>query len=91
VLLPIPIPGPLPFGAGEKLYLWKAVLNSQPSSAKKGFPGRVEAIEKGRGVVVSTGEGRLLVTRMQYEGSEEMAADECAAQYGIQVGAVLGE
>ena len=65
-------------------------MNSELSSANKGFPGKVEAIEKGKGVVVSTGEGSLLVTRMQYEGFEEMTADEVAAQQGLQVGALFG-
>jgi len=86
-----PYPGAFTVLDGKKLYLWKAMLNSQSSSAKKGIPGRVEAIEKGKGVVVSTGEGNLLVTRMQYKGSEEMAADELAERHGIRVGTLLGE
>jgi len=86
-----PYPGAFTLLDGKKLYLWKAVLNSQSSSAKKGIPGRVEAIEQGRGVIISTGEGNLLITRMQYEGSEEMAANELAERHGIRVGTLLGE
>ncbi len=85
-----PYPGAFTVLDGKKLYLWKAMLNSQSSSAKKGIPGRVEAIDKGRGVIISTGEGNLLVARMQYEGSDEMAADELAARHGIRVGTLLG-
>jgi len=86
-----PYPGAFTVLDGKKLYLWKAALNSQSSSAKKGIPGIVEAIEQGRGVIISTGEGNLLVTRMQYEGSEEMAADELAERHGIRVETLLGE
>jgi len=65
-------------------------LNSELSSAQKGIPGKVEAIEKGKGVVVSTGDGSLLVTRMQYEGFVEMAADKVTERHGLQVGTLLG-
>ena len=85
-----PFPGAFTLLHERRLYIWKAVLNSEQSSAKKGFPGKVEAIEKGKGVVVATGEGCLLVTRMQYEGFEEMTADEVAEQHDLQVGTLLG-
>jgi len=86
-----PYPGAFTVLDGKKLYLWKALWNSQSSSAKKGIPGRVEAIEKGKGVIISTGEGDLFVIRMQYEGSEEMAADEFTERHGIRAGTLLGE
>ena len=85
-----PYPGAFTVLHGKKLYIWKAVLNSESSSAKKGFPGKVESIEKGKGVVVATGEGSLLVIRMQYEGFEEVVADEVAERHGLQVGTLLG-
>jgi len=85
-----PFPGAFTLLHERRLYIWKAVLNSEQSSAQKGFPGKVEAIEKGKGVVVATGEGCLLVTRMQYEGFEEMTADEVAEQHDLQVGTLLG-
>ncbi len=85
-----PYPGAFTLLHGKRLYIWKALLNSELSSNKKGFPGKVEAIEKRKGVVVSTGEGSLLVTRMQYEGFEEMAADEVAERHGLQLGTLLG-
>ena len=85
-----PYPGACTLIHGKRLYIWKAELISEPSSAKKGFPGKVEAIEKGKGIVVSTGEGSLLVTRMQHEGFEEMAADEVAELHDLQVGTLLG-
>ena len=85
-----PYPGAFTLMHGKRLYIWKAELNSELSSTKKGFPGNVEAIEKGKGVVVSTSEGSLLVTRMQYEGFEEMGAEEVATRHGLQVGTQLG-
>jgi len=85
-----PYPGAFTLMHGKRLYIWKAELNSELSSTKKGFPGKVEAIAKGKGVVVSTSEGSLLVTRMQYDGFEEMAAEEVAKRHGLQVGTLLG-
>jgi len=47
-------------------------------------------VEKGRGMFVSTEEGSLLVTRVQFEGEEEVPADLLTERYKIPVGARLG-
>ena len=85
-----PYPGAFTLLDGKRLFIWKAELNSGLASAKPGVPGRVQAIEKEKGVVVSTVEGSLIVNRIQYEGFKEMPADEAAEQHGLKVGTLLG-
>ena len=83
-----PYPGAFTYFGGRKLFVWHA--RALPGAANhKGLPGSVEAVEKGNGIWVKTGDGSLLLTRTQFEGEEEMPADELAARYGISVGAKL--
>ncbi len=86
-----PYPGAFTFHDGRKLYLWGVTLNHHSSTVDKGVPGTIEAVEKGRGMFVSTGEGSLLVTRAQFEEEEEISAEELMERHAIPVGARLGE
>ena len=85
-----PYPGAFTFHGGRKLYLWGSDFNRQGSIQNGGPPGRIESVEKGKGMVVSTGKGKLLVTRAQFEGEEEMSADEFVERLRISLGARLG-
>ncbi|MEK7378676.1 MAG: formyltransferase, partial [Candidatus Binatota bacterium] len=62
-----PYPGAFTFHNGRKLYIWAATLNGQANFAEERSetPGTIEAVKRGRGMVVSTGDGSLLVTRAQ--------------------------
>lgn len=85
-----PYPGAFTFWRGEKLYIWQA----RPLSGAindRGAPGTVEAVEKGKGIWVRTGDGSLLLTRTQLEGEEEVPTDDMAVRYGISPGTRLGE
>jgi methionyl-tRNA formyltransferase len=42
-------------------------------------------------MIVSTGNGSLLVTRVQFEGEEEVAANELVERQRISLGLKLGE
>lgn len=91
-----PYPGAFTSLGGRKLYVWAAsvvgqgsMINSQPLTITKEAPGTIAAIAKEKGIVVCTGEGRLLVTQAQFEAEKEMAADELAERHGIPVGAQL--
>ncbi len=86
-----PYPGAFTQLNGKKVYLWQAQLISSHHGAEDKTPGTVEAIEKGKGIVVSTGSGSLLVTRIQHEGVGEMDSDLAAERHGIQVGTLLGK
>ena len=86
-----PYPGAFTFHRDRKLYLWSARLVDGRAAVSGGaIPGTIETVEKGRGIVISTGEGRLLATRVQFEGEEEIAADVLPERYGIPVGTRLG-
>lgn len=86
-----PYPGAFTFYKGRKLYLWRAELNGDILTRKAGAPGTIEAVKKGQGMIVSTGEGSLLVTQAQFEDEVEVSADLLAESYGIPVGARLGQ
>ena len=86
-----PYPGAFTFHNGRKLYIWAANVNGQENFAEERSetPGTIEAVKRGRGMVVSTGDGSLLVTRAQFEGEGELSADLLAERYKIPVGARL--
>ena len=92
-----PYPGAFTFHNGRKLYIWGSMVNSQSSivigqsSTVNGTaPGTIQGVEKDKGVLVSTEEGRLLLTRVQFEGEEEMQGDTLIGCYEIAVGTKLG-
>ena len=85
-----PYPGAFTLWRGKKLYLWEVVWDTRLPLGKRGVVGKVETVEHGKGVVVSTGDGCLRVTRMQYEGCEELAAEEVMDQLGMRIGSLLG-
>ncbi len=86
-----PYPGAFTSHGGRKLYLWGSIFHSQVSVENGGPPGRIESVEKGKGMIVPTGKGRLLVTRVQFEGEEEISADEILEHHRIPSGSLLGE
>lgn len=87
-----PYPGAFTFRNGKKLFLWSATLDRQPVHTQEESqpPGTIVAVEKGKGVAVSTGQGLLLATRLQFEGEGELSADVLAERHKIPVGALLG-
>ncbi len=86
-----PYPGAFTFHRGRKLYIWTAALNGRPVAAhERQAPGTIEAVEKGKGIVVSTGDGRLLVTRVQFEGEEEIPGELAPGRYQLSIGSRLG-
>jgi len=87
-----PYPGAFTLHNGRKLYIWAAGVNGQEiGNVKVVLPGAIEGVLKGKGITVSTGAGSLLVTRAQFEGEEELAADLLAERYKILVGTRLGQ
>lgn len=100
-----PYPGAFTFLGGRKLYIWAAAppivdgrrpalgefFNPRPTEDSRSVPGTIEAVEKAGGILVSTGDGFLLVTRAQYDGEEELSADQFAERYGLSVGTKLGK
>ncbi|MBI4846131.1 MAG: methionyl-tRNA formyltransferase [Candidatus Omnitrophica bacterium] len=54
-------------------------------------PGAVIAVEKGKGILVATGDGVLLIKELQLEGKRVMGAYEFVLGQHLQAGEVLGE
>ncbi|MEK7230114.1 MAG: methionyl-tRNA formyltransferase, partial [Candidatus Binatota bacterium] len=87
-----PYPGAFTFHNGRKLYIWAANVSGQEiGNVKVVLPGAIERVVKGKGITVSTGAGSLLVTRVQFEGEEEVPADLFTERYKIPVGTRLGQ
>ena len=76
-------PGSFTFYQGKRLILWKA-HPSQASSHKR--PGQILDCIQGRGILVSTGDGALLIQELQLEGKEKMEADRFLAGHPLAVG-----
>jgi methionyl-tRNA formyltransferase len=86
-----PYPGAFTFHHGRKLYIWTATLDgARISAGGPQAPGTIEAVEKGKGMIVSTSDGVLLVTRVQFEGEEEIPADVALGRYRLPLGSRLG-
>lgn len=83
-----PYPGAFTYKNKKKLSVWKAELFEVPIS--RGVPGEILEVMKGKGLLVKTGDGGILLTRVQEEGEPEMWADDYFVYKGLQVGEVLG-
>lgn len=68
-----PYPGAFTRASGKKLYVWKASVREGRYAAE---PGTIDSIVLGKGFVVATGQGGLLVEKAQFEGLDEAPGDE---------------
>jgi methionyl-tRNA formyltransferase len=82
-----PYPGAFVGDGATRLYLWAASL--QPGAAAGAAAGTVVAIVPSQGVVVATGEGLLLLTRVQAAGEVAEPADRWAVRRAVRVGTRL--
>jgi methionyl-tRNA formyltransferase len=82
-----PYPGAFVGDGATRLYLWAASL--QPGAAAGAAAGTVVAIVPAQGVVVATGEGLLLLTRVQAAGEVAEPADRWAVRRAVRVGTRL--
>ena len=77
-----PYPGAFTTWAGTKLLVWKATPVDGPVDAE---PGRVAAISPA-GIVVGTGQGGLLLERVQLDGEAEAHGRDFARDRGVRAG-----
>jgi methionyl-tRNA formyltransferase len=83
-----PYPGAFTTWRGRQLLVWRV----QPLAARRpAVPGEVLEVRAGAGIVVATGEGALLLERVQLAGDEERAGVELATADGLRPGARLGD
>jgi methionyl-tRNA formyltransferase len=71
-----PYPGAFTYFQGQKVFVWAAQPIEHGQQYIGRVPGRVVEIKKGKGVVVLTGDGTLLLTQVQVEGAVPKRADE---------------
>lgn len=83
-----PYPGAFVGDGEDRLFLWAgAVL---PGGAPRAAPGTLLEIHPAEGLAVATGEGVLLLKRVQSAGMAEEPADLWALRRGFRPGARLG-
>lgn len=70
-----PYPGAFTWLDGQRLTVWATRRLENDAQWVGRVPGRVARVRPGEGTVVCTGDGALLVTRVQLEGGEEVPAE----------------
>jgi methionyl-tRNA formyltransferase len=85
-----PYPGAFTCWNGKKLFLWSAALVDGVENEVGGRPGTITAVMPGRGLLVCTGEGKILIKRAQLAGKSELDADRLATYPDLNVGTHLG-
>lgn len=83
-----PYPGAFVECNGRKLFVWSARLMPGLLLPHPPQPGTITEVSE-EGLEVATGEGNLLLRRVQFEGDEEMTGWEFAQHHGLQRGDTL--
>jgi len=82
-----PYPGAFVGDGPARLHLWAgSVLSDRTPSAT---PGVIADIRPGEGVAVGTGQGVVLLRRVQSAGGAEESADAWALRRGLRPGALM--
>ncbi len=75
-----PYPGAFTFYGGKKAFIWE----SEKINGDFGKPGTIVKIAEGKGIVVGTGKGSLLIKKAQFEDGAELSADNLAKKYNLR-------
>lgn len=81
-----PYPGAFTLLGGKKLTVWAATRVSPRPDYVGRVPGRVVEVRPGVGSVVLTGDGALLLTKVQTEGGPEVCAAEVLNNLSLTLG-----
>jgi len=81
-----PYPGAFTWYKNQKLIIWSASPLRDNVQYAGRIPGRVVEIRSGDGVVVLTGNGRLLIKSVQREGEQEQCSSEFLTSITCQLG-----
>lgn len=81
-----PYPGAFTYHEGRLLRIWSS--RRLPSSRQYvgSVPGRVVEVQPGKGTIVLTGEGELLLEEIQYDNGDRMRAEVVLNQIGQSLG-----
>ena len=78
-----PYPGAYTMFNGQPMRVWSASLQAQPRRYVGTVPGRVSEVLPGIGTVVLTGDGSILLEKVQIEGGEVTGAADVLKQLGL--------
>jgi methionyl-tRNA formyltransferase len=81
-----PYPGAFSYLAGERLRVWAAELPKEPKRYAGSVPGRILEVVGGRGSIVATGDGALLLTSIQTDRGPAVRADTVLNSLGQTLG-----
>ncbi len=82
-----PWPGAFTYFGNQLLKIWESKI---VESNKDKEPGEIAGVDKTRGILVQTGENKLLITVLQLEGKKRMSATEFILGHKIKTGEKLG-
>ena len=78
-----PYPGAFTRASGKTLYVWKAAVREGRYASE---PGTIDSIVLGKGFVVATAKGGLLVEKAQFEGLDELPGEELVKRGFLALG-----
>lgn len=82
-------PGTYTYFRGKLLKIYKARVGSQPVKPARSLPGQITGVSR-EGMVVSAGEGNIIIEELQMEGKRPMMAGEFISGHKISLGEILG-
>ncbi|MCK8823619.1 methionyl-tRNA formyltransferase [Fuchsiella alkaliacetigena] len=83
-----PWPGAYTYHQGQRLKVWESKIYDSKTKPSV-VPGTVVNIEVEAGFVVQSGEGQLLITKVQPENKQSMSANDYLRGYDLQTGSIL--
>jgi methionyl-tRNA formyltransferase len=81
-----PFPGAFAFLDDRKLYVWEA----RPDPGASTAPAAPGHLHPGPELRVATGEGDLVLLRLQFAGGPELDASELASRHSLPAGTIFG-
>lgn len=84
-----PWPGAFSYLNGKLLKLFKSEVFVLAKGTIGNKPGEIVAIDQKKGILIETGNGRLLVSNLQLEGKRRMSSSEFLSGHNIKLGEIL--
>lgn len=84
-----PYPGAFTYLNNRRLFIWESAFFDHTEHDNHETPGKIVDKIEGKGFVVSTGRGRLLAKKVQYEGDQELDAWSFFQKEHLQLGTAL--
>jgi len=81
-----PYPGAYTWFNGRKLIIWSAGQLSEQRKFVGCVPGAILEVQKGRGVIVLTGDGQLLIKSIQFPEEQEVCSAEILNRLSFRLG-----